>query len=152
MWVSQKSKLSRSRAFMSSQKPRTKIVAVWKSGSGAPSHAKHEMTSLNCRGLNSLAAPHSSKDPPSLAYWLFASPQLNSVRWCCWGRTKREFFPLFHFVQPMKVVLFFFFALHHLCSFRWLFVSERSALGATQRSCWQKEEMHRRIWAGAGSA
>ena len=30
-----------------------------------------------------LAASHSSKDIPSLAYWLFASPQLNSVRWCC---------------------------------------------------------------------
>ena len=37
-----------------------------------------------------LAASHSSKDPPSLAYWLFASPQLNSVRWCCRGRAKRE--------------------------------------------------------------
>ena len=29
-------------------------------------------------------------DPPSLAYWLFASPQLISVRWCCRGRAKRE--------------------------------------------------------------
>ena len=37
-----------------------------------------------------LAASHSSKDPPSLAYWLFASPQLNSVRLCCRGRAKRE--------------------------------------------------------------
>ena len=37
-----------------------------------------------------LAASHSSMDPPSLAYWLFASPQLNSVRWCCRGRAKRE--------------------------------------------------------------
>ena len=45
-----------------------------------------------------LAASHSSKDPPSLAYWLFASPQLISVRWCCRGRTKREkkeFFSIF---------------------------------------------------------
>ena len=37
-----------------------------------------------------LAASHFSKDPPSLAYWLFASPQLNSVRWCCRGRAKHE--------------------------------------------------------------
>ena len=38
-----------------------------------------------------LAASHSSKDPPSfLAYWLFASPQLNSVRWCCRGHAKHE--------------------------------------------------------------
>ena len=37
-----------------------------------------------------LAASHSSKDPPSLGYWLFAYPQLNSVRWCCRGRAKRE--------------------------------------------------------------
>ena len=37
-----------------------------------------------------LAASHSSKDPPSLAYWLFASPQLNSVRWCCGDRAKLE--------------------------------------------------------------
>ena len=40
-----------------------------------------------------LAASHSSKDPPSLAYWLFASPQLISVRWCCRGRAKRENVP-----------------------------------------------------------
>ena len=32
----------------------------------------------------------SSKDPSSSAYWLFASPQLDSVRWCCRGRAKRE--------------------------------------------------------------
>ena len=37
-----------------------------------------------------LAASHSSKDPPSLAYWLFASPQLISVRRCCRGRAERE--------------------------------------------------------------
>ena len=28
--------------------------------------------------------------PSFLAYWLFAFPQLNSVRWCCRGRAKRE--------------------------------------------------------------
>ena len=49
MWVSQKSKLLGLIAFMSSQKSRTKIVAVWKSargggGGGGGSHGKHEMT------------------------------------------------------------------------------------------------------------
>ena len=43
-----------------------------------------------CFSSRGLAASHSSKDPPSLAYWLFASPQLISVRWCCRGRAKRE--------------------------------------------------------------
>ena len=39
--------------------------------------------------LSSLVASHSSKGPPSLAY-LFAYPPLDSVRWCCRGRAKRE--------------------------------------------------------------
>ena len=38
----------------------------------------------------SLAASHSPKDCPSSSYWLFASPQLNSVRRCCRGRAERE--------------------------------------------------------------
>ena len=37
-----------------------------------------------------LAASHCSKHPPSLSYWLIASPQLNSVRWCWSGGAKRE--------------------------------------------------------------
>ena len=45
---------------------------------------------LDWQPVLSLATSHSSKDPPSLAYWLFASPQLNSVRWCCRGHAKRE--------------------------------------------------------------
>ena len=51
-----------------------------------------------------LAASHSSKDPLSLAYWPFASPQLNSVRWCCRGRAKREktLFGDDHFVLCLK--------------------------------------------------
>ena len=43
-----------------------------------------------CCTTGGLAASHSSKDPPSLAYWLFASPQLISVRWCCRGRAKHK--------------------------------------------------------------
>ena len=48
------------------------------------------ITKKNEKEKTGLAASHYSKDPPSLAYWLFASPQLNSVRWCCRGRAKRE--------------------------------------------------------------
>ena len=60
-----------------------------------------------------LAASQPSKDPPSLAYWLFASPQLNSVRWCC-GVALNAKTTWFHgLVHPIPY-------LTGLCSFFWL--------------------------------
>ena len=61
-------------------------------GKGLSSRSKIRLTAgfEPCLQGPGWAASHSSKDPPSLAYWLFASSQLNSVHWCCRGRAERE--------------------------------------------------------------
>ena len=63
-------------------------VALWQVQWVATSTCLEERTAQVVK--KSLAASHSPKDPPSSAYWLIASPQLNSVRRCCRGHAERE--------------------------------------------------------------